>query len=77
MTHTGEKPYVCPFCQHGFIQRAPFKRHVLHMHGVEVPKGNVRLFIEEHSNKGSSGVGDEIDDPERPRKRMRKRVHKS
>ena len=48
MTHTGEKKYVCPYCNHGFIQNGPFKKHMLSMHGVEIPKGhdNSRLFIQ-------------------------------
>ena len=57
MTHTGEKAYVCPFCQHGFIQAGPMRRHVLHVHGKEIPRGfgGIRAFIEKHEKNSQSG----------------------
>ena len=60
MTHTGEKNYVCPYCQHGFIQNGPFKKHVLSVHGVEIPKGhhNSRLFIQTVLAKNGDNVED-------------------
>ena len=51
------------------MQNAPYKRHILHMHWVEVPKGKVRHVIEEHSNRGGCGVGDDDYEPERPIKK--------
>ena len=59
MTHTGEKAYVCPFCQHGFIQGGPIRRHILQVHGMEVPKGKLRPFIEEHSKNGAGAAAAE------------------
>ena len=45
MTHTGERPHLCPYCHHGFIQPNDCKKHILKIHGVVVPKGmNVRAF---------------------------------
>ena len=39
MTHTGERPNVCPYCQHGFIQITDCKSHIRKVHGIVVPKG--------------------------------------
>ena len=47
MIHTGERPNVCPYCQHGFIQISACKQHIFKVHGVEVPKGvGMKKFIE-------------------------------
>ena len=74
MTQTGEKNYVCPYCNHGLIQNGAFKKHVLGVHGVEIPKGhhNSRLFIQAVLAKNGGG-GDDMDDIETAvRKRPRK-----
>ena len=36
------------YCSHGFIQIEPFKKHILSVHGVEIPKGqhNSKLFMQ-------------------------------
>ena len=39
MRHTGERPNVCPYCQHGCIQIGECKRHIRKVHGIVVPKG--------------------------------------
>ncbi|CAL4066313.1 unnamed protein product, partial [Meganyctiphanes norvegica] len=31
-THTGLKPFVCPYCNHGFIQKGNLKTHILRHH---------------------------------------------
>lgn len=44
--HTGEKPNVCPYCNHGFIQTGTCKQHIFKVHGIEVPKGmGMKQFI--------------------------------
>lgn len=32
-THTGEKPYACPFCPHRATQKVNLKGHVITRHG--------------------------------------------
>ena len=61
MTHTGEKKYVCPYCSHGFIQNGPFKRHIISIHEVEIPKGqhNSKLFIQ--AVLGQKNLGAAVD----------------
>ena len=39
MRHTGEKPNVCPYCNHGCIQIGDCKNHILKVHDIVVPKG--------------------------------------
>ena len=36
------------YCSHGFIQIEPFKKHILSVHGVEIPEGqhNSKLFMQ-------------------------------
>ena len=59
MTHTGEKAYICPLCQHGFIQAGPFRKHILKVHGIDPPKGKpLRPFIEEHLKNGAGAAAE-------------------
>ena len=30
--HTGERPYVCPFCQYAFTQKGNLKTHIQRSH---------------------------------------------
>ena len=47
MIRTGEKPNICPYCQHAFIQLGVCKSHILKVHGVQVPKvKNMKKFVE-------------------------------
>ena len=47
MRHTGERPNVCPYCQHGCIQIGDCKAHIRKVHGVVVPKGmSMKTFCE-------------------------------
>ena len=47
MTHTGEKPHVCPVCNMGFIKITACKIHAKRHHGVIIPKGvSPKVFIE-------------------------------
>ena len=47
MRHTGERPNVCPYCKHGFIQLGVCKSHILKVHGIAVPKGmNMKTFCD-------------------------------
>lgn len=32
-THTGEKPYACPYCPHRATQKVNLKGHVITRHG--------------------------------------------
>lgn len=34
-THTGEKPFACPFCPHRATQKVNLKSHVISQHGRE------------------------------------------
>ena len=52
MRHTGERPNVCPYCHHGFIQLSVCKSHILKIHGVVVPKGmNMKTFSDSLSKE--------------------------
>ena len=52
MTHTMERPNVCPHCQYGFMLVGACTLHVLNMHSVEVPKGiSMKKFTEGLSSK--------------------------
>ena len=67
MIHTGEKPNVCPYCQHAFIQLGVCKSHILKVHGIEVPKGmNMKTFVE-GLGKGPDFAAD-VNKPGRGRK---------
>lgn len=33
LSHTGEKPYKCPFCSHGATQKSNLKKHIYNIHG--------------------------------------------
>ena len=47
MTHTGEKPHVCPVCNMGFIKITACKIHAKRHHGVIIPKGiSPKVFME-------------------------------
>ena len=47
MRHTGERPNVCPYCHHGFIQLSVCKSHIQKIHGIVVPKGmNMKTFCD-------------------------------
>ena len=47
MRHTGERPNVCPYCHHGFIQLGVCKSHIKKIHGIVVPKGmNMKTFCD-------------------------------
>ena len=47
MRHTGERPNVCPYCHHGFIQLGVCKSHILKIHGIVVPKGmTMKVFCD-------------------------------
>lgn len=35
LTHTGEKPYICPYCNHRAALKGNIKVHVLSVHGKE------------------------------------------
>ena len=73
MIHTGERPNVCPYCQHGFIQVSACKQHIFKVHGVEVPKGvGMKKFVEglqknPHLDPGG-GLVNHIHKPVRGRK---------
>ena len=35
LSHTGERPYTCQFCQRQFSQSSNMKLHILKIHGVD------------------------------------------
>ena len=57
MRHTGERPNVCPYCNHGCIQIGVLKSHILKIHKVVVPKGmSIEKFRETLSKEDSAPV---------------------
>lgn len=38
-THTGERPFACPFCNQGFTQKSNMKMHIYRKHKSEVQQG--------------------------------------
>lgn len=36
MTHTGEKPYLCPYCNHRANQKSNMKSHMMCVHNKEL-----------------------------------------
>ena len=70
MIHTGERPHLCPYCKHAFIQSSACKQHILKVHGVEIPRGMfLGTFLKGLSNSGGPGVesGDKISKDRRPK----------
>ncbi|XP_066964670.1 protein tramtrack, beta isoform-like isoform X16 [Macrobrachium rosenbergii] len=40
LTHTGEKPYLCPYCSHRAALKGNLKVHIITIHGKSINQGN-------------------------------------
>ncbi|XP_043072979.1 zinc finger and BTB domain-containing protein 22-like isoform X2 [Puntigrus tetrazona] len=52
--HSGERPYVCAYCQVSFAHRSALRRHLMEQHGKTMPQNHMEM---QQNNDGGVGLG--------------------